>query len=488
MRHKAVLFLWLLAPLAWAQEVVVFEFQADAGQRLGKQIENALWEHAKVLPMPRQTYANEALRAGITNAQTAQGFSQVAPRLKTLSVAVWGKVEGDSVEIFIWDKAGAQLWSRPLPLQRGLLTRELSQRLAKAIAAAVEVQKEGETKGEKKEAQEARPAGSPPPVAAGSPPPVAAVVAPPPAPPKPTPEGVVSKPPPAVTSEPPESEVLRPQLVAFQAPFLRLALLGSLSWRSMCVRPGSPSCVALEKLPADGPQGNKDFSSGAYGGFSLQAEVFPLALLTSSLWKGLGVRLEMGYGRVKRDFVDIGAPEGPGVALPTTILRLEEVHGSAEALYRYFILEPQGEGMAWQVSASLGYAGKRFSSKDILSQGFALPDIRRGYLSAGIDTELSLWPFLRLSLCTQLFIQPRPGKEVVGKYEKVSSTGYRLGGAVSGAIYGPLGYKVDVSWSAFKDSLKGASQEEGVVCESGTCNGSLRESYFALRGGLLLEF
>jgi hypothetical protein len=248
-----------------------------------------------------------------------------------------------------------------------------------------------------------------------------------------------------------------------------MALLGSISWRSLCIRPGRNSCVAFDRLPEGDSQGSKDFSSGAYGGISLQVEVFPLVLLTPSFWKGLGFRLETGYGRVKKDFVDAG-PSSQRVALA-----IQEVHWSAEVLYRHFFLKPSLDGVGLQASVSLGYAGKNFLSEDLLSGGVSLPDMRRRGMSIGADTELSL-SFIRFGLYTHIWIQPKP---VGTGYGNVSSKGYKVGGTVSGKVYGPLGYKLDMSWYFFEDVFADKGLPEG---------GFIRETYLSLRGGLLLEF
>jgi hypothetical protein len=465
MRRKAILFSWLVAFSAWAQEVIVFEFQADPGTRLSRQIENAIWEHTTVMPMPRHTYANEAFRAGILDAQTAAGFSRMAIRLSALTVAVWGKIEGNSVEIFLWDKAGSTLWTRRLPLSQGLLEKELSQRLAKAIAAAVEVQTKSEAP---KEAP-----------AAAVTPPVAAPPGPAPAPARP---GLA----PPETAVAPEG-VSKPSFLASQTPFLRIALLGTFSWRSLCTRPGRGSCIAFDKLPESAPRNNKDFSSGAYGGVFFQAEYFPLALATPSLWKGLGLRLEMGYGRAKRDFVASGNFSlEPDAVSPSAVLKIQETHLSAEVLYRHFFLEPSSDGMGLHASVSLGYAGKNFLSKDLSEGSLYLPDIRRRSMGFGADTELS-FPWMRFGLYANVFLQPKPGKVVAEEYGKASSAGYRIGGAISGMLYGPLGYRIDMSWNYFKDKFKEESPA-WPVCVEGTCGGIIRETYFALKGGLLLEF
>jgi len=437
MRHKAVLFSWLIACLSWAQEVVVLEFQADVGRRLSHQVENAILEHTAAAPMSLQAYLSGAARLGIADAQTAAGFSQTAVRFPEVVVAVWGKVEGGHVDIFIWDRAGAQLWHRRLPLSQGLLTQELSQRLARAIFAAVEIQMEAEAS--KKRA---------------------------PGPSSSAPSAILAEHKGEAAKEMPTMD-LRPQLSEPQTPFLRIAFQGTSSWRSLCIRPGRNSCIAFDKLPKDG-RGNKDFSSGAYGGVFLQAEYFPLASLTPSFWEGLGLRTEVGYGRARKKFS----------AEAAAILTIQEVHWSAEALYRHFFLKPSSSGMGLQALVSLGYWEKNFQSDDLQEIGLLFPNTRRRSMSIGADAELS-WPFIRFSLYGNAFIQPKPGRVVREAYGDVRSIGYRIGGAVSGKIHGPLGYRLDMSWNFFKDTFVAETRPEG---------GMIRETYLALKAGLLLEF
>jgi len=450
MRHKAAVFAWLFACVTWAQEVAVLEFQADFQMRLREQIEDAVLEYTTLRPMPLQTYKNEALRLGIAHAQTTAGFSQAAAHLKGVVVAVGGKVEGQEVEIFIWDRAGVQLWSRRLPLVQGLLTKELSQRLANAIAAAVGVQTEAPQEAPDTQAVEPLPRPSPP----LSPAHTAEL---------PAAEGEGKEE--GAPGPPPED--LRPQ-----TSFLQISLQGTSTWRSLCIRPGRDDCLAFEKWPEGAPQGNQDFSSGAYAGAFFQAAYFPLVLWTPSLWQGVGLRLEAGYGRAKRGFVDAG----PSSQAAT--LTMQEAHWAIEALYRHFFLTPSTHGMGLQASASLGYAGKAFSSKNAWDGNLLTPDIRRHSMSVGLETELSL-SFIRFSLYGSVFVQPKPGSAVFQEYGNVRSQGYKVGGAVSGVLYGPLGYKVDMSWNFFKDSFADKRWPEG---------GLLRETYLALRGGLLLEF
>ena len=456
MQHKAVLCLWLIACWAWAQEVVVLEFQADPQMRLSSQVESAVWEHTTLRPLPLQTYMREASRTGVVNAQTAAGFSRVAAHVQGVVIAVWGKVEGSHVEIFIWDKAGAQLWTRRLPLKQGLLTQELSQRLARAIVVAVEFQTKGEVSKEKPEDKVHEVPFVPVPLPEE---PVHPLQRTEPA----LPEGGVDE-----EGAPEVLEVdTKPEPFARQTPFLRMAVQGTASWRSVCLRPGRDSCIALDELPEE-PQGSRDFSSGAYAGAFLQAEYFPLALWTPSVWRGLGLRMEAGYGRARKDFVDAGPS-----ALPLT-LAMQEIHWSAEALYRHFFLTPSSDGMGLHASLSLGYAGKNFLSEDVFESGLVPPDLRRRFLRVGADTELSL-SFIRFGLYADVWIQPKP----IQHYGNARSQGYRVGGAVSGMIYGPLGYKVDVSWTFFKDTFADDVFPTG---------GMMHESYLSLKGGLLLEF
>ncbi|MCL2011558.1 MAG: hypothetical protein FWG75_02045 [Cystobacterineae bacterium] len=494
MQKKAVLFLWVIAFSAWAQQeahpVVVLEFQADPGMRLSRQIESAIVEYAAMKPMSRQGYVKEAFRAGVVEAQTAEGFSRVAVHLKEVAIAVWGKIEGENVEITLLDRAGSPLWKRRLPLEKGLLTQALSQRLAKAVAAAVDIQTRSGAARKEREAPRAKAklasanrstkqAGSTLPSEAT----LAAqkrvlernikpqATASPPAEPVATGQEEV----PGLLFADPLPAEARSRVTASSA-FLRMALLGGVSWHSLCTRPGTHSCRAFDKLPMPRPTGSTvEFSAGAYGGALVQVEFFPLALLTASPWKGLGVRLEGGAGQATRDFMSEAS-----VFFPQR--RIREIHWSAEALYRHFFLKPSGGGLGLHASLSLGYAGKDFLSKDLPPE-----DFRRRYAQLGLDTELSLLSFMRLSLYAHFFIQPKPGKVAARAYGEASSIGYQVGGAVGGMIYGPLGYRLDASWNFFRDTFSGASHK-WPVCDLSQCGGVAEESYFSLRGGLVLEF
>ncbi|MCL2625612.1 MAG: hypothetical protein FWD46_02175 [Cystobacterineae bacterium] len=479
MRRKAVLFFWLCAFSAWAQQVVVLEFQGDVGGRLGKQMEDALWEYESLKPMPRQAFMREALKAGSAEIKTAAGFARAASHVKEVSIAVWGRVGGGSVEIFIWDKAGHQLWSRHLPLEGGLLTQALSQRLAKAIVVAVHVQNEDEAAPPEKETQPLKPqvaspkkAGEPKQGAIAEIPSLdfsaSEELHPPPPPPQqqqPPPSSSLSSTPPPAASPSPS-----------RARFLRVHLLGNVSWHSLCARPGVDSCGAFDRMPLPRPTGTTmGFSSGAYGGMSLQVEYFPLALHTLSAWKGLGLRLEGGFGQATKDFVSEA-----DILLPQRTV--QEFHWSAEVLYRYFFLEPSSNGIGLHASLSIGYAGK-----DFLNKGLPPPNVRRRSMEMGLDAELALLSYLRLGCYANIFIQPKPGDSIARAYGEASSFGYRLGGTLSGKIYGPLSYRLEVAWNAYKDTFSSASRE-WPACNESQCGGVVQETYLSLRGGLQLEF
>ncbi|MCL2179402.1 MAG: hypothetical protein FWC28_00410, partial [Proteobacteria bacterium] len=459
MQRKAVLFLWVLAFSAWAQQVVVLEFKGDMGMRLGRQIENALWEYEALKPMPLEEFVGAS--QGLVEIKTAANFARAAAHVREVSIAVFAKVEGNNAEIFIWDRAGNPLWSRRLPLEKGLLTPILSQRLARAIVVAVGVQGNGE------EAQQQ----TKNPRAKTLPPPTENLTAIPSV----DFSSATEATPRAAAASAAEGSSASASASSRRARFLRVSLLGAASWHSLCARPGVNSCEAFDRMSMPRPAGATiGFSSGVYAGAFVQAEYFPLALYTFSAWRGLGVRVEVGFGQATKDFVS-----ETNILLPQRTI--QEVGWSAEVLYRYFFLEPSLDGIGLHASVRMGYAGK-----DFLNQNLPAPNIRRRHMGIGVDAEVALLSFLRLGINANIFIQPKPGDSLVRAYGKASSIGYRVVGAISGEIYGPLGYRVEVAWNAFRDIFSEASQE--WECHASQCGGVTQETYLSLGGGLQLEF
>lgn len=129
----------LLAPmLLWgAPRVVVLSLDGDASGRLRDQVEEALRSDARCevveLGEYRALAAKRRLRRGA--AMTRVGVARVGSQLK-LSAAVAGELTAKSFSVVIYDGRGKELWTKRLPVAKGLLSATFAKKLTRAIAAA----------------------------------------------------------------------------------------------------------------------------------------------------------------------------------------------------------------------------------------------------------------------------------------------------------------------------------------------------------------
>ncbi len=119
-----------------APRVAVLELEGDRGGRLRGQLEDALAAAGKVELVSQKRYRDAAARKGLRGKAGLDPASipTVAPAL-SLSAVVTGEV-GAKFAIRILDAAGAQLWTKELPVVQGKVSDDHARRLAAAIAAA----------------------------------------------------------------------------------------------------------------------------------------------------------------------------------------------------------------------------------------------------------------------------------------------------------------------------------------------------------------
>ncbi|HZH04482.1 MAG TPA: hypothetical protein VEY30_11920, partial [Myxococcaceae bacterium] len=316
------LWLCLFALTARAQSVVVLEFSGDRKAKLRTQVEAALKRARKVKVAPLLRYKAAAAKAKLRGgkAMTPQAVAALAPKLK-LDAAVEGTIE-ETFFVRIIDSQGNELWSKDLPLKRGLISAKNAKRLAAAIATAAKMAAQGEGGNAAQASEDAADSEEPP--EAPPPPPKPPE---PPAPPEPPP--VVEEPKPApglpavaipdppknetaqqrerrqrdeareshtVTEAPPPETEKAQTVEADEGPrvgprLITLQLAGLTTWRSFCARPGVSSCGDFDALAEqDRPQGERvDFSAQVpYLGIGGAVELFPLARMDGFL-KGLGL-------------------------------------------------------------------------------------------------------------------------------------------------------------------------------------------------------
>jgi len=141
-RPAAILELCALALLALsmparAQRAVVLDFDGDPGGKMRTQVVEALTAAGKVALIPSRDLKSAALRKGFsTSRKDPREMIKAVAKSLQLDAVLAGTVTIGELNVVIYDAAGAELWSRDIPLRRGRLEEDTAKRLAAAIAAA----------------------------------------------------------------------------------------------------------------------------------------------------------------------------------------------------------------------------------------------------------------------------------------------------------------------------------------------------------------
>jgi hypothetical protein len=458
-----------------AQRVVVLELRHDKSGKLRTQIERAIRKSGSLETVSLRQYKAAAAKRHLkTAAMTPRGVAQLSHALH-LSAAVSGSA-GKSLKAQILDSSGAELSTMRLSLQHGTLSSQDARRLADSIASAV-----GKTH------------------AVSSVAPAAAVV---PAPPPPAPEqkeepaAEPAKTETAETTSPERenqsraemeeahtsSESKAPVMVEAKGPqigpkLITARITGTTTWRSYCSRPGFASCAQYNAAdPSQRPPGDTvDFTAQVpYVGFSLAAELFPLAD-SSSLVHGLG--LLVGYDRgFSQTTVKVQTSAGPQ---PDRQVYASDQAITALAAFRYFFGLGEND-LPGYAGVHGGFGTRRF---DVDSGAAApLPGSHRNYPVVGLGVSIPVWKFLRFEGAGNYFLSPKPSASEISAYgSSASSKGWGGELGLSGDVWGPLGYVFRFSYSQYKDQFSGT----GTTWQTG---GAAEESYVDLYWGVAAHF
>jgi len=453
----------LAAETARAENVVVLEFSGDTRGRLRGQVERALkrLDQVEVVPLARYKAETARLKLRGAKAMTPEAVARVSSRLK-LAAAVDGAV-GATFFVRIVDPQGEELWTKDLPLKKGVLSAPNAFALARAVNAAAKMGAQRKTPAAEEPPEDEEPVAQAPPPPQKTPPP-----AEPPQETTPPSTGTVVPEPPVQPSEAtdPMAEAHTvtqveedPDLVVQDlrkprvGPSLITLRLGAVStWRSYCSRPGVSTCAAYDSLPED--QKFRDtvtFNSTApYFGFGGSLELFPFAGL-NNIVKGLG--LGVGYSR-GFSLIQVNSPLG---GAPT------EVVASDEAWFLQFL--PRVYFGLWEKQLS-GFVGLRggLESRNFdvdVSASTSLPGSHRRYWTVGLDFALPTpTRFFRLEGSGTFFLNPRAGEEELAGYgQSVTGAGFALEGGLGGEIAGPFGYTLRLRMAKYKDAFSGAGSK-----------------------------
>ena len=478
MRPSSVIaLLTLLAMPAFAQKVVILEIDGDPQGKLRAQIEAAVRSAAVVELIPLKSFKDAAARKKLKGAaaMTPVGVTRAAKLIK-LDAAVGGEVTEGTYKVLVYDRAGEQLWSKELPVKKGMLSEDFAGKLARAIAAAAE---QGA----------ARTTAAPPPDETGG--------------------EEVSGGIDLTGSDPGQTKQVDPDRDTdledpnrrkkqghVPVPIFRVGVTGTTTWRSQCLRPGVTTCKEYE-LAQTPPTGiSIDFTATVpYLGIHGFLDVFPLARFDNRILQGFGILLEFMYGQSQTRIVE-ETPQGQG---PDKVVRSDDVGFSGQLAWRYHFQMGYGDPQP------VGWAGIRggLVSRSFMidpTAGTSLPSSQRayptgiGFPTIGLDAAVPLNRFLRFEATLQYFINPRPADEQIIGYGNLndptggaSATGLGLELGVTGNIWGPIGYAVRWRYMGFTDRYYGQGQK-WTVCNEQQCGGVGEESFHSIIWGVTASY
>ena len=467
--------LLLVAQGALAQRAVILEFEGDAHARLHNQVENAVRSLGRVEILPLSRYKDAASRIGVVGARamTPAGLSHVAKGLG-ISVALEGAV-GDTFFVRILDPDGQELWSKELPLRKGLISGDHARKLASALAAAaqtVAANSAGASAAPPVAEPVAKPHLSPPPAPLRRTPELA-----PQSPSEPTEKRFAERPPalpPLEPAAPPPGPVYGPPLFSFM-------LTGTTTWRSYCSRPGVTTCRQYD-AQAEGDRAAGDIvdfvAQVPYAGLHLEAEVFPLNRAESFWAKGIGLAAVYDRGFSLTN-VKVHSPNGDTPEKPVS--SADEVW-NGNLLYRIFIPAGGAESppLTAYVGARLGFGARNFSVDP--NAQVPLPGTHRMFPYLGIEGSIPFNKYFGIEGGGFIAFNPKPSaNDVVAFGSTARATGYSLHGGFSGNLVGPVGYVARIQYESFHDTFIG----EGTEWATG---GTAEESYFEIFWGGTVRF
>jgi hypothetical protein len=505
---------------AFAQKVVVLEFEGDKGGKLRTQVETALKKAKVVDVVPIKSWKDAAAKKKLKGAQamTPSAVARISQAV-TIDAAVEGAL-GDTFFVRILDPDGAEMWSKDLPLKKGLISDDHAKKLAKAIAAAskagpapkkekekekeappAEEEKPKKEKKKKEEASEAseekeesseesseeekteerrRPVSSEDRRRAEEEAEAQLAV-------RSAPEPEKDK---DLEDEGPKKvAAVRPKVVG-------IWLCGTTTGRSYSSRPGVSTPAEYDALPEnERPPGDTvEFSPTVpYAGFCVAAEVFPL----STLWEKMG---GFGFG-VVADFALGFSLTNVKIQLPTgttdeqQVVSTDRSWGAQLALRWNFSLGTFKYRGVSHIGLRGGVGGRTFEID--AAANVPLPGPDRVFGQVGGDIHFAPVKWAALDISATIFIAPTPGSTVILGYGDLNaagggaeSTGFKIEGGLSGELIGPLGYNLKLRYVSFADKFNGQGKKWTTPCDSPTfrCGGAATEQYFQFLWGLTGAF
>jgi hypothetical protein len=483
----------LFAAPAMAQKVVVLEIDGDPQGKLRNQIENALKLAAVVELVPLKTYRDAAAKKKVrlSLAMSPAGVARVS-RVVKLDAAVGGEVTDSTYKVLISDRAGEQLWTKELPVKKGVLSDDFANKLARAIAAAAE-QGAARTTGGTEETNGggeeqagldltktdgAGEAG----VATGGTSTGASD----------TGSGIIGE----ERDSDLEDPNRRKQGKRVPVKLVRFSLAGTTTWRSQCLRPGVTNCKEydLAQVPPTGI--SIDFTATVpYLGLSIGAELFPLALLDNRILQGFGLLVGFMYGQSQTRIVE---ESSQGQSAGQTV-KSDDLAFSMQLAWRYHFQMGYGDPQP------VGWVGLRggTQSRSFLidpTAGTSLPSSDRvfptglGFAQFGIDASIPLNKYIRLEAAFSYYVNPRPAAEQIVGYGNLNdptggatATGFGIEAGVAGELWGPLGYTLRWRAMSFADRYYGQGQK-WTVCNEQQCGGVGEESFHSILWGVTASF
>lgn len=482
--------LWLCASSALAQKVVVLELDGDTSNRLRSQIEASLRSAAVVEVVSLEKYQENAAKKKLKGgaAMTSVGVARTA-KLMRLDAAVSGEVSGSTYNVVIYDALGQSLWTKSLPLRRGLLSDDLALKLARAVAAAAD---QGASHQGSQATDEAV-------SSAGdeiTPDEVPLKVTP-----RPPPQGLDltdarSSPNHADSRAEVEDPDLENPEAQSQKPHSRPSIFrawvaGTTTWRAQCLRPGATSCRAYDALTPKPLGIQVDFSATVpYLGVLANIELFPLAQIDNRFVQGLGLLGEVSYGASVTKIVE-ASDQGTS---PEKRINSADIGWAAQLAYRFFFGTGVGTPQALSyVGLRAGLQSRSFNIDP--DAGVSLPSSQRAlFPSLGADVSFAVLKYLRFEASLSFFVSPKVGpNQIIGYGDPLHATGgvvsHGLGfeGGLAGQLWGPLGWQVRGRYLSFGDRYYGKGQK-WTVCTEAQCGGVGEESYASILWGLTASY
>jgi len=501
----AFVLLCLFAADAFAQRVVILEFEADRGNKLRAQVEKALKKANTVDLVALTKWKDLAAKKKLKGPQamTPAAVAKVS-RAAEVDAAVEGAI-GAKFFVRILDSTGQELWSKELPLKKGLLSDDHAKKLAKAITAAAKTAPTSAKETEEK-TDEAKPEEAADAVVKTEKQPDTIDPDQPRRPGDLSPEERekrrreeeaeansatdVREPVVPERDADLDNEGKKAKVKAFK--MVRVWLAGTTTWRSYCSRPGVLSCKDYDtRMPQ--PTGDTvDFSPQVpYAGFLLHLEIFPLAIFSDNKFAS-GLMLQgsfsLGFSLTK---VRVTSPTGE---TPDKDVVSTDRGWHAQIGYHFpFVFGSDSNPLVAYIGPVFGVASRVF---EIDAQAMVpLPGTLRIYPQFGAEAGVPLGSkYARLEVAGSLFINPKPGPDEIVGYGNLddpsgggTGMGFQFEAGLGGEVWGPIGYTIKFRHTRYTDKFFGQGKK-WTKCDDTQCGGAAEETYSGLFWGITASF